>query len=107
MGERQRALNRLQAKHIDFVLCHPEDLSIAALVQLDDGSHKRADRQTRDVFLERACAAAGVQLLRFPARASYALSDVRAGLAPLDGRVTPDAPPSASTSSIEGPGARS
>ena len=107
VGERQRALNRLLQKHLDFVLCHAHDLSIAALVELDDGSHKRADRQARDAFLERACAAAGVRLLRFPVRTSYALSDVRVGLASLIGDVDPVAPPTRSTPSIGRPGSRS
>ena len=106
-GERQRALNRLLAKHVDFVLCRPEDLSIAALVELDDGSHKRTDRQARDAFLEQACAAAGMQLLRFPVRTSYALSDVRAGLVPLIGSTAPVTPPTPSAPSIGRPGSRS
>ena len=28
--ERQRALNKINSKHIDFLLCHADDLSIAA-----------------------------------------------------------------------------
>ena len=100
-GERQRALNRVVAKHVDFVLCHPQNLEIAALIELDDASHKRADRKARDAFLEKACAAAGVQLLRFPAREHYSLSYVRAGLASLDAvngpSPTPPTTPSTNT----------
>ncbi len=105
-GERQRALNRVLAKHVDFVLCHPEDLTIAALVELDDSSHKRTDRRARDAFLEQACAAASVRLLRFPVRPHYALGEVRAGLASLDGGIGPDTPPTPSTPTIGRPGAR-
>ena len=96
--ERQRALNRVVAKHVDFVLCRPQNLEIAALVELDDASHKRTDRKARDAFLEKACAAAGVQLLRFPARESYTLSYVRAGLAKLDGVNDPSPTPPTSPS---------
>lgn len=92
-GERQRALNRVLAKHIDFVLCHPQNMEIAALVELDDASHKRADRKVRDAFLERACATAGVQLVRLPARERYSLNYVRAGLATLDGVYAPSPTP--------------
>ena len=105
-AERQRALNRLTAKHVDFVLCRPEDLAIAALVELDDATHKRSDRKARDAFLEQACAAAGVQLLRFPARASYSLSEVRAGLASLEGAVDVHAPAAPSPPIVGRPGAR-
>lgn len=107
VGERQRALNRLLAKHVDFVLCHPKDLSIVALVELDDGSHKRANRQVRDAFLEQACGAAGVRLLRFPVRASYALGEIRAGLAQLDSSTSPTTLPMFSESGIGRPGIRS
>lgn len=82
-AERQSALNRLLAKHVDFVLCEPETLSIEALVELDDGSHGRSSRQARDAFVEKACAAAGVHLLRFPVRSGYGLSEVRSQLSAL------------------------
>ncbi len=38
-SERQKAFNRISAKHFDFVLCKPDDLSIMAAVELDDSSH--------------------------------------------------------------------
>lgn len=106
-GERQRALNRVTAKHVDFVLCRPQDLEIAALVELDDTSHKRADRKARDAFLEKACAAAGVELLRFPARERYSLNDVRTGLAALDGVTDPSpTPPTTASPSVDRPATR-
>lgn len=105
--ERQRALNRLLAKHVDYVLCRPNDLSIVALVELDDRSHERPSRQTRDHFLEKACAAAGVPLLRFAAQPTYALSDVRAQLANLDPAARPANAQDATAMPVGRPGARS
>jgi len=106
-GERQRALNRLIQKHVDFVLCGPHDLAITALIELDDASHKRADRKARDAFLEKACTAAGVRLLRFPVRERYSLNDIRTGLAALDGAIDPSStPPATASPSIGRPGAR-
>lgn len=102
-GERQRAVNRITAKHVDFVLCHSHNLSIAALVELDDASHQRGDRQARDAFLERACGAANLPLLRFPAQAGYPIAEVRAALATLDGPTPP--PPSAPLRPTGRPGA--
>ena len=102
-GERQRAVNRLLAKHIDFVLCRPHDLAITALVELDDSSHNRPDRKARDVFLEKACAAAGVTLLRFPARQGYTLSQVRPQLTTLEGINAPQAPQPTSSTDIGRP----
>ena len=105
-GERQRAVNRLLAKHADYVLCRPSDLSIVALVELDDSSHERPARRARDLFLEKACAAAGLHLLRFPARPTYALSQVRAELAKLDASIDPASAAPAPTTQIGRPGVR-
>ena len=73
----QGARNRIQSKHLDFVACDPNDLSIKFAVELDDSTHKRADRQERDAFLDQAMKAAGVPLYRFEAKRSYTPQQVR------------------------------
>lgn len=76
-SERARAFNKISAKHFDFILCDPNDLTVVAAIELDDSSHQRNTRQTRDEFLKNACAAAGVRLVRFPARRAYAVAECR------------------------------
>ena len=76
-----RAFSRINAKHVDFLLCDPEALSIQAAVELDDSSHTKEQRKSRDTFLARACQAAGLPLVRIPARKSYSVADVREELA--------------------------
>ena len=80
-GERQRAFNRISQKHLDFVLCHPDDLSVFCAAELDDRSHEHARRRARDAFLEGALAAAGLPLMRVPSRRSYDVDELRALLA--------------------------
>jgi very-short-patch-repair endonuclease len=63
--------SRIKSRHIDFVLCDPENLSIQVCVELDDRSHQRADRQKRDAFVNQAMEAAGVRLVRIPTSRSY------------------------------------
>ena len=87
-------------------LMAPYILSIIALVELDDSSHERPARQKRDLFLEKACAAAGLHLLRFPARPTYALSHVRAELAKLDASISPASAAPAPTTQIGRSGVR-
>jgi hypothetical protein len=70
-AERQGALNRINSKHVDFVLCDPEKTRPLLMVELDDASHGRADRKSRDEFVDRAAAAAGVPLLHVKAAAGY------------------------------------
>lgn len=83
-SERQAAVSRISQKHIDFVLCRPGDLSLVAAIELDDASHERADRRERDLLVTAACRAAGLPLLRFPAKASYTAAEVRSALTVLE-----------------------
>lgn len=50
----------------DFVLCR-SDLSVVAVIELDDRSHERADRQAADARKNKALADAGIRLVRIPA----------------------------------------
>jgi ssDNA-binding Zn-finger/Zn-ribbon topoisomerase 1 len=76
-GARQKAFNRISAKHFDFLLCDKEDLSVACAIELDDGSHNSKRRQERDEFLKEVCKSAGVPLIQVPAKSAYAISEVR------------------------------
>ena len=45
---------KIQAKHVDFVLCNPNNLAVLAIVELDDSSHNSsADRAERDDFVDK------------------------------------------------------
>jgi hypothetical protein len=93
-GDRQTALNRIVSKHIDFALCATDDLSLVCAIELDDSSHRRNERKTRDDFLEKALAAASIPFVRFTARASYSIQEVRSQIAEttgLDLQVSPNA----------------
>jgi hypothetical protein len=72
-----RAFAKIRAKHLDFVICDPEDHEIICAIELDDATHDRADRRKRDYFLNRAMAAAGVPLHRFPTSSSYDPKEIR------------------------------
>jgi hypothetical protein len=74
--ERQIAFNKISAKHFDFVLCNPDDLSILAAIELDDSSHNSRNRIDRDIFLDNACKSANLILHRFKARRSYKIADI-------------------------------
>lgn len=82
-SEWQRAFNAISQKHLDFVLCHPHDLSVFCAIELDDKSHERAERKARDAFLERALAAASVPLVRVPGKVHYDARELRTRLGEL------------------------
>lgn len=80
-GVRQSAQNRIDRKHLDFLVCRKDDLAVACAVELDDASHGARKRKERDAFVEQALASAGVPLVRFPARRAYVIGDLRMALA--------------------------
>jgi hypothetical protein len=74
---RQKAFNRINAKHFDFVLCAKSDLSVVGVVELDDASHQRRKRRERDAFVVKACQAAALPLIQIQAQASYSVANVQ------------------------------
>lgn len=78
--QRQAWQNRINSKHLDFVLCDRRELDPVLAIELDDRSHLRPDRVRRDEFVNDALASAGLPLLRVPAAARYHPDDIRAAL---------------------------
>ena len=74
---RQAALNRIMAKHVDFVVCDPGNLSVIGVVELDDKSHGQHSRRRRDALVDGAFGSAGIPIARFPARTGYSLAEIR------------------------------
>lgn len=55
-------LYKVQAKHIDFVICDAK-LVARCLVELDDNSHNAADRATRDSFVDEVVQSVGYKII--------------------------------------------
>lgn len=70
-NENQSYRNKIDRKHVDFLLCDPTTMKPIMGVELDDSSHARRDRQDRDEFVDQVFEAAGLPLLRVRAAASY------------------------------------
>ena len=77
----QSHFNRINGKHVDFVLCD-RDLAPVVAIELDDLSHDDEDRQERDKFVDLALAAAALPIVRIRAKRAYAPDRVRAALQP-------------------------
>ena len=75
--QRRKWLNKILAKHIDFVLCDPGSLVPIVCIELDDPSHNRPDRIERDIFVNQAFESAGLPLLRIPTEPSYRSREIR------------------------------
>lgn len=68
--------NRIQQKHIDFVLCSRDQVTPVLGIELDDASHGRSSRQERDVFVNAIFDVAGLPLLRVPVRSGYSRQEL-------------------------------
>ncbi|GAA5337546.1 DUF2726 domain-containing protein [Thermus antranikianii] len=86
---RQAALNRVVAKHVDFLLVDAETARPLLVIELDDQSHDREDRQERDRFLEAVMKHVGLPLVRVRVRKRYDPEEVRSFLESHLSRVSP------------------
>jgi hypothetical protein len=77
---RQSAFNRIQGKHLDFVICDPSSFAVKFAVELDDKSHNQPQRQSRDKFVNEALRVAGVPVFHFKARQAYSVQEVKDSL---------------------------
>jgi hypothetical protein len=70
-NENQSYRNRIDRKHVDFLLCDPKTMKPRCGVELDDSSHSRQDRRERDAFVDDVFEVAGLPLVRVPVQAAY------------------------------------
>jgi len=64
----QAWFNRINRMSADFVVCN-KDSSIVAVIELDDATHQKEDRQAADEKKDKALASANVRVIRWQARA--------------------------------------
>lgn len=72
----------MDRKHVDFLVCDLKSVRPLVALELDDQSHARADRKTRDELVEAVFAAAGLPLLRVPVKSGYAPQEFQALINP-------------------------
>jgi len=83
-GRNRSWMNRIDRKHIDFLLCDPRTMRPLLGIELDDASHRQQKRGERDQFVEQVFATAGLPLARVLVQAEY---DTRELNTYLQGRI--------------------
>lgn len=66
IGGKRGDMNRIEKKHVDFLICRQGDLAVMLGIELDDSSHNNPKSYKRDQFVNDLFAAAGIPLLRLP-----------------------------------------
>ena len=62
-GDRKTLENKIRSKHVDFVLVDP-NLKLIGVLELDDSTHDREDRKSRDSFVRDALEGAGITMIQ-------------------------------------------
>jgi len=97
-GQNRSWMNRIDRKHVDFLLCDPKTMRPLLGIELDDASHRKPKQAQRDRFVERVFAAAGLPLARVPVRAEYNTRELgaylrrKAGVQEPPSQATPSSP---------------
>jgi very-short-patch-repair endonuclease len=78
---RQSYVNRIDRKHLDFVVCD-KNLAPVVAIELDDACHRGGELRARDEFLEQVLAAAALPIIRMPARRAYVMDEIHRLLSP-------------------------
>ena len=68
-------LGKIQSKHVDFVIAD-KDLHVKAILELDDNSHNRPERQDRDNFIDEVLRSVGYKVIRTRSITEETLKDV-------------------------------
>ena len=76
------ACKRVAQQRFDYVLCKHDDLSVIAVVELEDGAPQTASGLKQEKLLDAACVAAGRNLYRFKTRNRFNLEEIRRTLFP-------------------------
>ena len=55
---------KITNKHVDFLICKREDLSVICVVELDDYTHENKEAQEKDIFIMQTLYAANIRTVR-------------------------------------------
>jgi len=69
--------NKIDRKHVDFLLCDPKTVKPILGIELDDKSHQKSDRKERDAFVEQVFKAASLPLVRIKTQRSYSTKELK------------------------------
>lgn len=72
--------NRVNQKHVDFLLCSRESVRPLVAIELDDTTHQQRGVQERDRFKDAAFRAAGLPLVRVPTSRTYDEQVIRSSI---------------------------
>jgi very-short-patch-repair endonuclease len=91
-GDRQRAQNRINSKHVDFLLVQKTDGRPLLGIELDDSSHEEEERVARDSFVDAVFSSGALPILHVQAKAAYDPREIRRQIEAALGKTANKAP---------------
>jgi hypothetical protein len=70
-------LNKINRKHVDYLLCDPMTMKPVCGIELDDLSHQRKDRMDRDIFVDQLFKDAGLSLVHVNNKNTYTIPQIQ------------------------------
>lgn len=77
----QAWFNRINRMSADFVVCK-KDSSIVAVIELDDTTHQKEDRQAADAKKDKALSSADIRVVRWQAKSIPDIAAIQAAFIP-------------------------
>jgi hypothetical protein len=68
--------NKVNCKHVDFLLVSADDYSFQLAIELDDRSHEKRKTRQRDAFVDAALDSAGIPILHVRCSARYDVQEL-------------------------------
>lgn len=72
-----KEFNKIKSKHIDFLVCEDITFRPEFIVELDDPTHNKKDRISRDEFVDRSLNMAGLKVYRIKVSDKYDTEKLR------------------------------
>ena len=73
--------NRINRMSADFVVCS-KDAFVVAVIELDDATHQKLDRQSADLKKNKALEAAEIKIVRWQAKSIPDIATIKAAITP-------------------------
>lgn len=67
--------NKIRSKHVDFIITDKSGFPLV-VIELDDKSHNKKSRKERDEFVNKALAAANINIIHVKTAASYDTKEI-------------------------------
>lgn len=72
--------NKIQSKHVDFLICDKENIKPLLVIELDDSSHLQFNRMVRDLLVDKIFENAKLPIIHFKISANYDKDFLIAGI---------------------------